>query len=235
MARRPATAAEVELLKAHGLLLSHDVQFHWCDRGHGDFDGILGAFSSEKRCKVNAERRRIADSGLLIEVRHGDEIDAEEWPALHQLYASTFDKYGNSAAFSAACLAELAATLGRRMVLFITREHGAPVAISICFRSNDTLYGGVTGAPPAPSTACTSSPASTRASPTREGLKTFEPGAGGEHKVARRFEPTIVHSCHWIEDPRMRQLLGQYLERHRLGILGYAEEAASHLPFRQAG
>lgn len=228
-------ADEVAVLEAHGLLVSHDVQFHWHDRDYGDFAGFLGAFPSEKRRKVKAERRRIAESGLLIEVRHGDEIDAGEWPALHQLYASTFDKYGNYAAFSAACLADLAASLGQRMVLFIAREAGRPIAISICFRSNDTLYGRYWGT--------ISSQHSLHfelcfyqgiAYCLRHGLHTFEPGAGGEHKVARGFEPTLVRSCHWIEDPRMRQLLRQYLQRHHQAVLTYADEAASHLPWRKS-
>ena len=131
----PATG-EVELFRASGLLVSHDVQFHWRDHGYGDFDGFLAAFASERRRKVRAERRRVSESGLAIEVRHGDEIAPEEWPALHRLYAATFEKFGNYAAFSPACFAELGATLGRRMVVFIARDGIAPVALSICFRSD---------------------------------------------------------------------------------------------------
>lgn len=224
---------EVELFRSQGLLVSHDVQFHWRNRGFGDFDEFIGAFASARRRKIKAERRRIIESGLSIEVRHGNEIDPDEWPALHQLYAATFDKFGNYAAFSPASFADLAATLGRRMVVFIARDHLAPVAVSICFRSDDTLYGRYWG---------------THgnyhslhfelcfyqgiAYCLENGLSTFEPGAGGEHKVARGFEPTIVRSCHWIGDTRMRQLIGQYLERQRAGILAYAEEAATHLPYR---
>ncbi|MDP3539969.1 MAG: GNAT family N-acetyltransferase [Azonexus sp.] len=227
-------ADEVDLLQSHGLLVSHDVQFHWRDKGYGDFDGFLAAFPSEKRRKVKAERRRVAESGLTVEVRHGNEIEPEEWPELHQLYATTFDKYRNYAAFSAACFAELGSTLGRRMVLFIARERGVPVAISICFRSDDTLYGRYWGT--------NSSHHSLHfelcfyqgiAYCLTQGLSTFEPGAGGEHKVARGFEPTVVRSCHWIEDSRMRQLIGQHLERHRNGVLAYADEASTHLPFRK--
>jgi hypothetical protein len=50
--------------------------------------------------------------------------------------------------------------------------------------------------------------------------------------VARGFAPTIVRSCHWIADERMRHLIGQHLARQRDGIIAYAEEAATHLPFR---
>ena len=224
---------EVALFRANGLLVSHDVQFQWRDHGYGDFDGFLGTFASARRRKVKAERRKVQESGLSIEVRHGNEIEPAEWPELHQMYAATFDKFGNYAAFSTACFAELGTTLGRRMVVFIARAKGQPVAISICFRSADTLYGRYWGT--------TAQYHSLHfelcfyqgiAYCLQEGLTTFEPGAGGEHKVARGFEPTIVRSCHWIADERMRQLIGQYLARQQDGIAAYADEAASHLPFR---
>ena len=229
---------EVELFRANGFLVSHDVQFQWRDRGFGDFDGFLASFAAERRRKVRAERRKVSESGLRIEVRHGNEIAPDEWPGLHQLYAATFDKFGNYAAFSPACFAELGATLGRRMVVFIARDNEKPVAVSICFRSKDTLYGRYWGT--------TGQYHSLHfelcfyqgiAYCLEQELTTFEPGAGGEHKVARGFEPTIVRSCHWIADARMRQLIGQHLSRQHGGILAYAKEAATHLPYRkdQAG
>lgn len=227
-------ADEVELLRANGLVVSHNVQFHWHDHGYGDFTGFLGAFSAERRRKLRAERRRVAESGLAIDVRHGDEIAPDEWPALHELYAATFDKYGNYAAFTPACFADLAHALGRRMVVFIARDDGKPVALSICFRSTDTLYGRYWG---------TSGNYHSLHFELcfyqgidyclREGLATFEPGAGGEHKVARGFEPTVVRSCHWIEDAKMRHLIGQHLARQLPAIVDYAAEAATHLPFRK--
>ncbi len=64
-----------------GLLTSHNVQFHWLAGDCGDFDDYLATFTAEKRRKVKAERRRVRESGLTIEVRHGDEVDPAEWPA----------------------------------------------------------------------------------------------------------------------------------------------------------
>ena len=228
-------AEEVELLRAHDFVVSHDVQFHWHNRGYAEFGDYLARFPSEKRRKIKAERRKVAESGLSIAVRHGDEVAPEEWPALHALYANTFDRYRNHAAFSANCFAELGHRLERGMVLFIAYDQGQPVAVSICFRSASTLYGRYWG--------CASNYNSLHfdlcfyqgiAYCIAEGLAVFEPGAGGEHKIARGFEPTVVRSCHWIVDTRMRQLIGQHLERHRAAILAYADEAASHLPLRPA-
>lgn len=220
-------------LQAGGLLTSHNVQFHWIDNGCGDFDGYLATFAAEKRRKVRAERRRIRESGLSIEVRHGDELAPVEWPPLHALYASTFEKFNNHAVFSAACLAELAQTLGRRMVVFIARDRGQPVALSLCFRSNEALYGRYWG--------CSGNYHSLHfelcfyqgiAYCLREGLQRFEPGAGGEHKIARGFTPTVVRSSHWIADPQMRKLIGRHLELQSGAVAAYRDEAADHLPFR---
>ncbi len=224
---------EIPALTEAGLLIGAHVQFHWLDRGFGDFDGYLASFNAENRRKVKAQRRRAAESGLVIEARHGDEIDPAEWPLLHRIYASTFEKFGNWAVFTVNGFADLAAALGRRMVLFVARADGKPVAAAICFRGNDTLYGRYWGA--------LADYHSLHfelcfyqgiAYCLHEGLTRFEPGAGGEHKVARGFAPTIVHSAHWIADPAMRVAIGRHLERQRQAIDHYRNEAAEHLPFR---
>ena len=225
--------SETEVLEAAGLLTSHNVQFHWQAERCIDFDGYLARFTAEKRRKVRAERRRVSESGLVLDVRHGDEIDPAEWPVLHSLYASTFEKFNNYAVFSAACFADLAHALGRRMVVFIARDGKIPVAVSLCFRSDEVLYGRYWG--------CSGHYHSLHFELCfyqgidyclREGLQRFEPGAGGEHKIARGFTPTLVHSMHWITDPAMRELIARHLERQGSVVEAYRDEAADHLPFR---
>ncbi|MBL8430059.1 MAG: GNAT family N-acetyltransferase [Dechloromonas sp.] len=220
------------LLEA-GMLISHNVQFQWVDNGCGDFDGYLASFAAEKRRKVRAERRKVAESDLEIEIRHGNEIYPGEWPELHALYAATFDKFNNLAAFTAACFADLAQALGQRMVVFIARDGGRAVAISLCFRSDDTLYGRYWG--------CSGQYHSLHfelcfyqgiAYCLREGLRRFEPGAGGEHKIARGFTPTVVNSAHWIADPAMRKLIGRHLDVQGSAVAAYRDQTAAHLPFR---
>jgi predicted N-acyltransferase len=224
---------DLKALQGAGLLTSHNVQFHWQAGDCGDFDDYLATFTAEKRRKVKAERRRVRESGLSIEVCHGDEVDPAEWITLHGLYASTFEKFNNYAVFSAACFAELALALGRRMVVFIARDGREPVAVSLCFRSDEALYGRYWG--------CGGHYHSLHfelcfyqgiAYCLREGLKRFEPGAGGEHKIARGFIPTVVHSMHWIADPVMRRLIGQHLEQQGHAVTAYRDEASDHLPFR---
>ena len=220
-------------LEAAGLLLRHDVQYHWQQRGWSDFGDYLSSFASDKRRKVKAERRKVADAGIEIEVLTGDAVAPDLWVLIHALYASTFDKFGNYPALSEQCLAEIGAALGDRMVVFVARRNGQPVATSLCFRNDDTLYGRYWGA-------------AERIDGLhfelcyyqgidyclRHGLQKFEPGAGGEHKIARGFEPVQVTTLHWIADSRMREVLRKHLQRSSDAVEQYAADAGAHLPFK---
>ena len=66
------------------------------------------------------------------------------------------------------------------------------------------------------------------------GLERFEPGAQGEHKLARGFEPTDTWSAFWIADPELRRAVANYLEREDAAMQDYAAESATHLPFKAA-
>ena len=67
----------------------------------------------------------------------------------------------------------------------------------------------------------------------RNGLQRFEPGAQGEHKLARGFEPVPTWSAFWIADPRMRQAVADFVIREDAAMQDYEAETASRLPFRQ--
>ena len=224
---------DLEALAQAGLLLRRGCQFHWFNRGYADFDGFLAGFSADKRKKVRRERRRVAESGLSIETRHGDEIDHNLWRTIHRLYRATFEKYGNHAAFPAGFFADIAARLGRSVVVFLAREAGNVVAAAICYRNGTTLYGRHWGTDGDYHSLhfelcyyqgieyC-----------IRNGLARFEPGAQGEHKVSRGFSPVATWSAHWIADPGMRRAIGEYLERERSHMESYQDELAEHEPYK---
>jgi hypothetical protein len=221
-------------LESAGLLVRHDVQYHWQQRGYRDFDDYLAGFSSTKRRKVRAERRKVVEADIGIEVLTGDSVEPALWASIHALYTATFDKFGNYPALSVDCLAEIGLALSGRMVVFVAWRGGQAVATSICFRNDNTLYGRYWGS-------------SERIDGLhfelcyyqgieyclRHGLQRFEPGAGGEHKIARGFEPVQVTTMHWIADPQMRDILRQHLQRSAIAVEQYAAEAGMHLPFKQ--
>lgn len=218
-----------------GLLLRRGVQFHWNNRGYRDLDDFLAVLTAEKRKKLKRERRAVAESGLRIETRHGTEIDASLWESIHRHYRSTFLRYGNHPAFPPEFFHQAAARLGKQMVIFIAFRGEAAVASAICYRDETTLFGRHWG--------CDAEVRGLHfelclyqgiAYCIANGMDRFEPGAQGEHKLARGFEPTDTWSAFWIADPRMRRVVADYLAREDAAMQNYAAEAAEHLPFRGA-
>jgi predicted N-acyltransferase len=211
-----------------------DVQYHWRnDAGWTSFDAFLAAMDHKHRKNIRQERAKVARAGVAFRVVHGDEASAADLAAIHGFYLQTFAEYGNSPALTLYFLHHLAAAMPRSLVLMLADLDGAPVAGALCLRGGDTLYGRYWGA--------------TRTLPglhfetcyyqgieycLREGLRTFEPGAQGEHKIARGFLPTLVRSRHWIADPDFADALRRWCEDEARSVRGYAAALAARSPFR---
>lgn len=228
-----AREADLELLEAAGLLLRRGVQFHWLNRGYGDFADFLVGFNADKRKKLKRERRAVAEAGLRIEARHGDAIDAPLWAAIHRHYRDTFVRHGNHPAFSLAFFQRVAAALGPRMVVFVAWQGEAPVASAICYRDGTALYGRHWGTgidcPGLHFELCYYSGIEYAIA---HGLQRFEPGAQGEHKLSRGFEPVSTWSAFWIADARMREAVAGFLAREGEAVQDYQAEMARHLPYK---
>lgn len=221
-------------LAAAGLLMRRGVQFHWFNRAYHDFDHFLAGFTAEKRKKLKRERRTVSESGLRLETRHGDEIDASLWKAIHRQYRDTFARYGNHPAFPVEFFVKAGALVARRLVVFIAFRDETPVASAICYRDADTLYGRHWG------TEIDLAGLHFELCYYRgieycihHGLKSFEPGAQGEHKLARGFEPVTTWSAFWIAHPGMRRAVADFIAHEDSAMQDYEAETASHLPFKQ--
>ncbi|MGH8035568.1 MAG: peptidogalycan biosysnthesis protein, partial [Lysobacterales bacterium] len=66
-------------------------------------------------------------------------------------------------------------------------------------------------------------------------LAVFEPGAQGEHKISRGFEPVRTYSFHHVEDAVFRAAIGRFLQREREWVEHYREHLAAHNPYRPPG
>jgi predicted N-acyltransferase len=221
-------------LAAAGLLMRRGVQFHWANRGYREFDDFLAGFTAEKRKKLKRERRAVAESGLRLEARHGYEIDAGLWTAIHRQYRDTFARYGNHPAFPLEFFVEAGARLAHQLVVFIAFRGQTPVASAICYRDAHALYGRHWGSeidlPGLHFELCYYQGIEYC---IRHGLQGFEPGAQGEHKLARGFEPVATWSAFWIADLGMRRAVADFIAREDSAMQDYEAETANHLPFRQ--
>lgn len=223
-------------LVAARLLMRRGVQFHWFNRGYRDFDDFLATFTADKRKKLKRERRLVRESGLRMEARHGDEIHPGLWQVIHRQYRDTFARYGNHPAFPVEFFVEAGALLARRLVVFIAFQEQTPVASAICYRDAHTLYGRHWGTeidmPGLHFELCYYQGIEYC---IRHGLQSFEPGAQGEHKLSRGFEPVATWSAFWIAHPGMRRAVADFILREDSAMQDYEAETATHLPFKLAG
>lgn len=216
------------------LLMRRGVQFHWLNRGYRDFADFLETFTAEKRKKAKRERRAVFDAGLQVKAIHGDEIDDTLWPVIHRHYRSTFARLGGYPAFTEEFFRTVGIALGRKMVVLCALEGAKPVASAICYRDEGTLYGRHWGTdidcPGLHFELCYHAGIEYA---INHRLDRFEPGAQGEHKIARGFEPVSTWSAFWVADEGLRSAVERYLIREDGAVREYQEEMTSHLPFRK--
>jgi predicted N-acyltransferase len=64
------------------------------------------------------------------------------------------------------------------------------------------------------------------------GMKLFEAGAQGEHKLARGFLPSVTYSAHDIRHPAFRRAIEDYLDDERRIIARNIEIYKDHDPYK---
>ncbi|MGH8037340.1 MAG: GNAT family N-acetyltransferase [Stenotrophomonas sp.] len=214
-------------------LLREDIQFQWHNPGHWqDFDGFLAAMDHKHRKNIRQERAKLARTGVTYRIVHGDEATEADLQAMHQFYLQTFSEYGNSPALTLPFLHHMARVMPRQVVIFLAMLDDAPVAGALCLRGGDTLYGRYWGGTTLPGLHFETCYYQGIAYCLREGLSRFEPGAQGEHKLARGFLPHTVRSRHWIAEPDFAAALAGWCRQERAEVAQYANTLAAHSPFK---
>ncbi len=223
-----------ELLESLGLHTRHAVQFHWFNRNYRDFDDFLATFSSRKRKALRRERRRVTEQGIALRTLTGDEITAADWQTFHRFYQLTYAKRsGHGGYLTREFFTRTAAGLGAQVVMVLAEQGGRDIAGALYFRSDDTLFGRYWG--------CESELDCLHFEACyyrgieyciEQGLQRFDPGAQGEHKIQRGFEPTRTLSSHWIAHPELSRAVGDFTREEQAHVEAYRREASTLLPFR---
>lgn len=214
-------------------LARNTVQFHWHNRGWRDFDGFLQDLQSKKRKNIRQERAKTTAAGYTFRTLHGAGIGDGDLRTMHAFYQDTFGQYGNAPALTLDFFRLLAEKCPQTLMLVVAERDGKTRAGALFLRGGDTLYGRYWG--------------TSESSPglhfetcyyqgieycLREGLRYFEPGAQGEHKVARGFLPVMTHSRHWLHEPAFSDALKPWCARETLAMRDYAARIGLAGPFR---
>jgi predicted N-acyltransferase len=227
--------AEHRLLIEAGMMARTSVQFHWCNStpGYADFDAFLATMSHDKRKKIKQERRKVADAGIRLVRKVGNQIRAADWDFFTEVYDRTYQAHYSTPYLNREFFGLIGARMADNILLVTAERDGMPIAASLNLFNDSTLFGRYWG--------------------TREfhsglhfetcyyqtlefciahGIRIFEGGAQGEHKLARGFLPVKCHSAHWLKEPRFARAVDDFLQREGGGIERYVDELNEHRPFK---
>jgi len=225
--------AESEHWHRLGMSRRTGTQFHWHNRGYGDFTDFLDTMSSRKRKVLRKERQVVRDAGTHFEVLNGREADTQAWDRFYRFYQSTYAMRGQRGYLTRDFFERLAETMPDAVCLVMAFQRGEAIAGALNLVGDDTLYGRYWG--------CSQDQPFLHFETClyqgidvciRRGLKRFDAGAQGEHKIKRGFEPMQTFSSHWLADSRFRPAIDQFCEQEARHVQRYMAAAGELLPYR---
>ncbi len=234
----PAGDDEAEALEKAGCLLREGVQFHWTNAGYPDFETFVDTLERKKRKNIRAERRKVGEAGVRVRRVTGLQAAADDWRFFARCYANTYRAHYSTPYLNLGFFQRLARTMPENLLLVIAERDEAsgtrPIASALVVFNEDTLYGRYWGevehvpclhfecAYYQPLEFC-----------IERGIRLFEGGAQGEHKMARGFLPVKTRSLHWLAHPAFADAVGEFLAREAIGVGHYVDELNERDPFKR--
>lgn len=209
-------------------------QFHWRNQGYRDFQDFLDSLSSRKRKQMRKEREQVAGQGIEFQWYRGDELSEAQWDFVFACYANTYAVRRRAPYLTRAFFSLLAERMPETIRVVMACQGGREVAMAFSLVGGDSLYGRYWG--------CLAEFDRLHFETCfyqgmdmaiAQGLQRFDAGAQGEHKLIRGFEPVITRSWHYLLHPGLKTAVQDFLAQERVGVMGYAEQARSALPFKQ--
>jgi predicted N-acyltransferase len=231
-----ATDEDAAACERAGMMLRHNVQFHWTNEGWPSFEAFLASLAHDKRKKIRQERRKVHEAGISFRWARGQEIASADWDFFYRCYERTYWEHGNSPYLTRDFFERMAIAMPQNWLMFVAERGGQPVASSLIALHEDRIaYGRYWGALERVDClhfeACYYQPIEWCIA---NGFESFEGGAQGEPKMARALMPVKTTSAHWLAHPAFADAVEKFLEREGRGIDNYLEHLEARTPFRQS-
>ena len=233
---------EVAALEDAGCLRREGVQFHWTNTGFADFEAFVDSLERKRRKNIRAERRKVAEAGVTVRRIEGKDATDADWRFFARCYANTYRAHYSTPYLNAAFFRRIGRSMPENLLLVIAERDDEtgddpgpkPIASSLVVHNGDRLYGRYWGevehvpclhfecAYYQPLEFC-----------IERGIRVFEGGAQGEHKMARGFLPVKTRSLHWLAHPSFAEAIEQFLAKETIGIGHYVDELNERDPFKR--
>ena len=213
--------------------------FAWENEGYRSFEDYLARFNSNQRRNILREQRALAARGVRVEMIPGGDLAREHYDRMYAFYARTNARFGpwGCRYLTRAFFQGLPDHFARRLVFaaaFVGKS-ASPVGMSMLAAKGSRLYGRYWG--------CATEVdflhfAASYYRPIEwaiaHGLRHFDPGMGGAHKLRRGFKAVANRSLHRFFDAGLRRVM----EANIATINRHEEEAIESLnaerPLRQS-
>lgn len=214
------TDDEAQAFEAEGGFVRHGVQFHWENPGYRSYDDYLSRFTSRRRKNLRKEGDAHIEQGISLRTRRGDELSTADAAMIHRLYVSTVDKFAWGRRYLSPTFFErVLGTMRERLELVEAKRGGEVIAGAFNVASETHLYGRYWGCfeehPFLHFAVCYYH---SIGECIRRGVRVFEGGAGGEHKLSRGFVPTVTRSAHRVFAPGLERAIRDFVARERAAI-----------------
>ncbi len=224
---------ERRLFRSLGLLERSGVQYHWENRGYADFDAFLADFSRDKRKKIKQDRKKVHEQGVRFRWVLGADCTEADWALFNKCYRQTYREHHSSPYLNLAFFRTLGELVPQHVLLVVASADEQDVASALFLFDESRLYGRYWG--------------SVAAIPNlhfevcyyqaiefciARGLRVFEGGAQGEHKIARGLLPVPTHSVHWLADASFAEAIAAFLRRESAKVESYLAARQEHSPLK---
>lgn len=221
------------LLSRSGWDERNDLQYQWFNRDYSSFDDFVAALSSDKRKKLLRERRRVSEAGIRFTVAPGDALSEAQWQQIYMLYANTYEERGQPPYLSLNFFLDYGRRPGTPMHVILGYESQRMVAAALVLKGGDTLYGRHWGAAEhfnGLHFECCYHQGIQFC--IEQGMRRYDAGTQGEHKLSRGFEPVKTRSYHRLSHKPLKQAVAEFLALERQQVVLRHEELSRHTPYR---
>ena len=229
--------SEIDAMVEQGFMLRDSVQFHWENHNYKDFNQFLSVLTMKRRKNIRRERAIVAAQNISFIHIEGVDTSKADWEFFYRCYKNTYLEHQSSPYLSEKFFIEIANSMPQNLHLIVASRGDQRIACSLLIvdKSNAKAYGRYWGA--IERLDCLHFETAYYQAIEyciRENIQIFEGGAQGEHKMARGFTPTTIHSAHWIADPQFSKAIKLFLEREHDGIAAYVDELSEHSPLKSS-
>ena len=227
-------ALSADYCAARHWLRRDGVQFRWENPQYADWEDFMSVLSRDKRKKIRQERNKVSQQGITCRVVDGHTLTTAELAMFYQCYCDTYHRHGSQPYLPMTFFEQVIRKMPGKIQLFIATQNGEDIAASLCISGPQTLYGRYWGCLREISCLhfelCYYQP---QAFCIARGIRYFEGGAQGVHKLARGFVPYATCSYHWLADEGFHQSVARFLAREEDMMQGYVNELEERSPYKR--